>query len=360
MKRKKKMKSEAKQISYDFFKLPIELQDWFLNNGVQPMTQEGANSTVGSYLTHFRPSQFTVKLKTALHCKDGLVKNEITVNKDSIYTAFLPEVWTTLDLEQKMQVIVLAYNNILFNDKTLKHNPPALAFFDESNTDYYATYNSKDNIVTLKLSKMLFMKDGFDIPSLIAHELTHAKQKLEKDKLLESKKPIKEMSAREVAIVFESTDAYMSSFDFFYDNNIEFLKQTMQGFCGITEKDIDLIKDNQKSPDALWTAIFKLPYLSHPMEIEAYRTQNYFRNKMIDSLSEEYEVREQKHSDEFKRVVDELNSKTNSRCGYNITEKTLENLGKLNYALGSTVGKKSLYGNETTIIVCSGMKTMIN
>lgn len=348
-------------MSYDFFKLPIELQDWFLNKKVQPMSKDGANNTISSYLQQYEFKDIIVKLNTPLKCKDGTLLDEVTIKSDDLYPAFLPEVWPMLSLEQRIQVIALTYGYIISNDKTLKHNPPKLEFFDDKEDDYFGTYTSDDNVVTLRLSKMLFMEDGFDIPSFIIHELTHAKQKIERDELIESKKPIKKMSAREVAIIFESTGSYLLAFDFFKDLDEEFLKEHVVGFCNITEQDIDQIKNNQESPDALWSTIFKLPYLCHPMEIEAFRTQNYFRNKMIDGLSEKFDVHEQKHTDEFDRVIDLLKSKTNSKCGYDLNDKTLENLVILNYALGSTIGKDYLYGNdETAQIVCSGMKTLVD
>lgn len=347
-------------MSYDFFKLPIELQDWFLSNGIQPQSQAGANSTVESFLKTCGLNDFTVKLNAPLKCKDGSYVEEITINKDNLYTAFLPQVWTLLSLEQKLQVISRTYKDIVSSDKTLKHNPPRLAFFDEEDQNFYATYDSATNTVSLKLAKILQMQHTFDIPSFIVHELTHAKQKIDRDALIESNKPIKEMSSREVAIMFQSTGAYMSAFKFFEESDKEMLKEILLGFCNLTEKDIDQIKDNQTSPKAIWTVIFKLPYLCHPMEIEAYRTQNYFRNKMIDSLSEKYEVLEEKHDDEFKRAVDELSNKNNNKCGFNLTDKTLENLVKLNYALGSTVGEDCLYTDEASTIICSGMKTLID
>lgn len=344
-------------MSYDFSKLPTELQDWFLSWGTKPESSISANSIVLGYLkSDVSFLNIFVKLNTPLKCKDGTQLNEIVIKEKNYYTAYLSEVWKELNVEQKLSIIYKTYYLLVNDDQILKHNPPKLALFD--NRDYSkGTYDELTNTITLKIDKILLMKNAFDIPSYIVHELTHAKQKLERDSLIESQKYLKEMSAREVAIIFESTSAYASAFEFFNQSDRQTLKEVVAGSFGITEQDIDLIKNNQESNDLSWDIILKLPYICHPMEIEAYRTQNYFRNKMIDVLSEKYEILEQKHDDEFKRVINLLNDKT--KFGFNLNDKSFENLAKLNYALGATVGEERLYTAEASKIICSGMKSLV-
>lgn len=344
-------------MSFSFYDLPIKLQKFFRDYHLAPTGIESANHDAKMILENFSAKKFKVRLTNPLKKVDGTLAKEIVVDGQNLYTAFLPQVWQGLSVEQKTQLINLTYNDIVTHDKTLKTNPPKLAFFGEYMQDFLGLYDNKSHKVTVNLSKIIDAKDGFDIPSYLVHELTHAKQKICRDELIKNETPVSAMTPREVSLMFPATSNYLSAFNFFDGNDLDLLKQLVVGKAGITEQDLETYKIVNDSNNVVWKAILKLPYLCHPMEVEAFRTQNYFRNKMIDTLSSQYEIAEQKHLDTFKQVLDVLNSKQ-----YKVDDKTVEMLVRLNYALCSTVGDEYIYENpaDALDITCSGLKTLID
>lgn len=321
-----------------FNKLPYEIKKIFIENQYLPTNDYDANNFIKSIYDVDGTKDLKVTLKKSL-IVDGKKIDSINISSRDPFDAFVPQVWDSMTLSQKLNVVVMTFNYYCEKDSYLRKNKPKLFFVmsscGESTKGFYAP---KPDILYVSAYHLIVNQINYlELVSTLTHELTHKRQFHEIKMLKQKGVSYYDMNDYYKSLYFFRSENYIKKLNYWiftwFDSNVNAEKKIPLEYFNEEQKKLlcDICCDKEKRLE--WRVLMHLIYSNHPIEVGA-------QNNEMKNYYQIYEKRLEKYDLplEFLRKTPayDINHSYLSKKCYDFTAEGIKELEKLNTVLSNT------------------------
>lgn len=341
-------------------KIHIDIRYLFEQHDFRPNNQFEADAFLRSLYNINADKDFLVTLKTPI-IKNNKTLNKIIANKNNYYDLFYPEIWSQLQMGERLQAINFAFKNIVEENTDLLKNPPQLIFKCERVPYKAAFYRLKDNryIDISMLNIDSNEKHPLDWIATIRHELLHCQQDImiddiSKQLVYNNKNGLKNnFNEYQLNLLF-------TNYDFPFSCNYAIITSkiidTYEKFAGKNDEDLKFVKywDTIKFEEA-WQILLVTFYFVDDIEAGAIDKSADLVNKLNSYYSNNYNNYEPFKIKNAKEVFLNEIKHLNKNFGFSLKEQDIIDFKKFNqqfalnnlsYGANGTVKVKPIYPNK--------------
>lgn len=330
-----------------FYSLKPSYKKLFEKHKFYPTNDFEANSFLRSIYDIDKNKTITVKLKQKVK-KQGKNISTVIADKNNYLDLFCPDIWEQLKINQKMQAIVFAYDDLVQKDITVINERPQLVFVCSSaNYDASNYLSGNQNIVNVNMDT--FVMDNFNSPiyllTTLKHELTHCKQsvlvKQLKDRISSNnKKGIsnKNLNEYELSLLTEYGQYFSNCNEVAKSQNLPF---EYSHLIQHNKKDLELLffweENKDKYTFNLFLTIF---YMLDASEQGAYNKGANYTTSLHNYYSANFDEYDKDFDALYPNVeVYAIIKQLNTRLNCNFKLEDIEEFKKINTILANSISK---------------------
>ena len=269
-------------------KLSADFQKFFQNENFEPNNDFEADAYIRSLYKIDKNNTVTIHLNEPV-IKNGEVCEKISLNKHNYLDAFFPKIWHQLNIKERLNAVVFAFDDcVQSHTELVKNNPRLIISFSLPDELYGMQDNQKDELIVQMGLRRLTTRDldPMEVLSTIHHEIYHCKQCEMRKRIIDKIKSDKKrnitkhnLSDYELSIL-NNTDS-----DIFlqYKGDIEFFnyEKFFKSRFGETHPDYKYASYFQSlKDDKEWHYLLKICYYVDAYETGAFDKETHLANKI--------------------------------------------------------------------------------